>query len=44
MLLSELKLGLCNNLEGWDGEGGQRDVQVGGGIDKFMADSTSNLC
>ena len=44
VLLSELKLGLCNNLEGWDGEGRQRDVQVGGDIDKFMADSTSNLC
>ena len=23
-------MGLHNNLEGWDGEGGGRDVQVGG--------------
>ena len=27
--LRELKLGLCDNLEGWDGEGGGRDVQKG---------------
>ena len=27
------------NLEGWDGEGGGRDVQVGGGMGKPMADS-----
>ena len=26
--LEELKAGLGNNLEGWDGEGGGRDVQV----------------
>ena len=26
--LRELKAGLSNNLEGWDGEGGGRDVQV----------------
>ena len=25
--LRELKLGLCNNLEGWDAEGGGREVQ-----------------
>ena len=24
--------GLGNNLEGWDGKGGGRDVQVGGAI------------
>ena len=29
-----------NNLEGWDGEGGQRDVQVGGDMGKPMAVST----
>ena len=26
--LRELKPGLSNNLEGWDGEGGGKDVQV----------------
>ena len=29
MGLRELKLGLCNNLEGWDGEGGGRKIQGG---------------
>ena len=28
--LRELKLGLCDNLEGWDGEGDGREVQKGG--------------
>ena len=28
-----------NNLEGWDGEGGGRKVQVGGTMGKPMADS-----
>ena len=28
-----------NNLEGWDGEGGGRDIQVGGDMGKPMADS-----
>ena len=37
--LRELKPGLGNNLEGWDAEGGGRDVQVGGDIGKPMADS-----
>ena len=37
--LKEFKLGLGNNLEGWDGEGGGRDVQVGGDLGKPMADS-----
>ena len=32
-------MGLHNNLEGWDGEGGGRDVQVGGDMGKPMADS-----
>ena len=37
--LRELKQGLGNNLEGRDGQGGGRDVQVGGDIGKPMADS-----
>ena len=37
--LRELKPGLRNNLEGWDGEGGGRDIQVGGDKGKPMADS-----
>ena len=28
-----------NNLEGWDGEVGGRDVQVGGDMSKPMAES-----
>ena len=28
-----------NDLEGWDGEGGGRDVQVGGDTGKPMSDS-----
>ena len=30
--LRKLKLGLCINLEGWDGAGGEREVQKGGDI------------
>ena len=30
---------LCDNLEGWDGEGGEREVQEGGDIGIPMADS-----
>ena len=30
---------LGNNLQGWDGEGGGKDVQVGGDRSKPMADS-----
>ena len=30
---------LCDNLEGWDGVGGQREVQEGGDICIPMADS-----
>ena len=30
--LRKLKQGLCNNLEGWDGEGDGREVQEGGDI------------
>ena len=29
--LRELKQGLCNNLEGWDGEADGREVEEGGG-------------
>ena len=36
--LRELKLGLCNNLEGWDGDRGGRELQQGGDI-CTMADS-----
>ena len=36
--LRELKLGLCNNLEGWDGEACGREVQEGGNICIPMAD------
>ena len=35
--LREHKVGLCNNLEGWDGEGGGRDVWEGGDVGKTMA-------
>ena len=31
-------MGLCINLEGWDGEGDGREVQKGGGICLPMAD------
>ena len=37
--LRELKQELCNNLEGWDGEGDGREVQKGGDICTPMADS-----
>ena len=41
----ELKPGLNNNLEGWDGEeiGGGGDVQVGGDMGKPMVDSFWHL-
>ena len=35
----ELKQGLCNNLEGWDGEGDGREVQEGRDICIPVADS-----
>ena len=38
-MMQELKSGLSNNLEGWDGEGGRRDVQMRGDMGKPMADS-----
>ena len=37
--LRELKQGLCNNPEGWDGEEDGREVQEGGDICMPMADS-----
>ena len=37
--LRKLKQGLCINLEGWDGEGDEREVQKGGDICIPMADS-----
>jgi len=37
--LRKLKQGLCINVEGWDGEGGGREVQEGGDICIPMADS-----
>ena len=30
--LRKVKQGLCINLEGWDGEGDEREFQKGGGI------------
>ena len=35
----ELKLGLCNNLEQWDGDGGEREIQKGGDTCILIADS-----
>ena len=37
--LRELKQGLCINLEGWDGEEDEREVQEGGDICKPTAAS-----
>jgi len=37
--LRELKPGLCNNVEMWDGEAGGREVQDGEDIGTPMADS-----
>ena len=37
--LRELKLGLCNNLEGWGGVEGGREGQEGGDICVSMTDS-----
>ena len=41
--LRKPKLGLCINLEGWDGEGDGREVQKGGNICIPMADSCRSL-
>ena len=37
--LRELKQALCDNQEGWDGEGDGREVQEGGDMCIPMADS-----
>ena len=37
--LRELKQGLCDNLEGWDGEGDGREVPERGDMGVPMADS-----
>jgi len=37
--LRELKQGLYDNLEGWDGEGDGTEVREGGDMGVFMADS-----
>ena len=41
--LRELKLGLCNIIEGWDGEEGGREVQEEGDICIPMTDSCWRL-
>ena len=41
--LRKLKQGLCINLEGWDGEGDEREVEKGGDICVPMADSCGGL-
>ena len=41
--LRELKQGLYDNLEGWDGEGDGREVWEGGDMGVFMADSCSYM-
>ena len=41
--LRKLKQGLCINLEGWDGEGVEREFQKGGDICLPMADSCWGL-
>ena len=41
--LRKLKLGLCINLEGWDVEGDEREVQNRGDIFIPMADSCGGL-
>ena len=41
--LRELQLGLCDNLEGWDGEGGGREVQEGGGICLMFGRNQHNI-
>ena len=41
--LSKFKQGLCTDLEGWDREGGGREVQKGGAICLPIADSCCRL-
>ena len=35
----EFKQGFCDNLEGWDGEGDEKEVQEGGDMGAPMANS-----
>ena len=35
-MAQETQTGLCINLEGWDGEGGGREVQKGGRIYVYL--------
>ena len=37
--LKKLKQGLCIDLEGWDGEGKEREFLKGGDICKYMTNS-----
>ena len=37
--LRELRLGLCNNLEGWESAGSGREIQEGGDIGTPMVNS-----
>ena len=39
MQCRELSLELCDNLQGWDGVGGEREVQEGGDMCFHIADS-----
>ena len=39
MWLREFRQGLCDNLEGWNGEVDGREVQEGGNMGVLMADS-----
>ena len=39
MTQGTLKQGLCDNLEGWDGEGDGREAQEGGDMGILMTDS-----
>ena len=41
--LRKLTQGLCINLEWWDGEGNEREVQNGGDMCMAMADSCGGL-
>ena len=43
LCLRKLKLGLCINLEGWDGEGAGGEVQEGGNMCIPMVDSCCGL-
>ena len=38
-MAQEIQMGLCINLEGWDGEEDGREVQEGGDLGMPMADS-----